>query len=195
MTSENKIKSFISSIASIEKESLDEFCSMSTPKAVSKGEVLIQEDSIAKKLYFIHKGIFRYYIISPDGKDITKDFAVDEDNPFCTAYSSFMTNQPSQIFIESLTDSEISIWDRSYIFPLLTQNIHWLPFSQRIATGMYIRKEKKEISLMRDSAAQRYRFFQDAFPSLSKRIPQHYIATYLNITPESLSRIKKKLAP
>ena len=59
---------------------------------------------------------------------------------------------------------------------------------------MYIRKEKKEISLIKDLATKRYQDFIFEYPSLSDRIPQHYIATYLNIAPESLSRIKKKLS-
>ncbi|MCK5774945.1 MAG: Crp/Fnr family transcriptional regulator [Bacteroidales bacterium] len=162
--------------------------------AITKGDILVHSGELAKKLFFIHEGVFRYYLISPDGKEITKDFAVDKQNPFCMAFSSFMTNQPSQISIDALTNSKVSVWDRSYFFPLISQNIHWLPFSQRITMGMFIRKEKKEISLIRD-APQRYLTFKNEFPCLLDRIPQHYIASYLNIAPESLSRIKKNLKP
>ena len=191
MTEIEQIQTFINSISQIDKDQLDSFCDKRKLTSITKGKILVHAGDLAQKLFFLHKGVFRYYIISPDGKDITKDFAIDERNPFCMAYSSFMTNQPSQIYIEALTNSKVSVWDRTYFFPLVTQNIHWLPFSQRITMGMFIRKEKKEISLIRDSALQRYLDFQKEFPCLLGRIPQHYIASYLNIAPESLSRIKR----
>ena len=191
MTKQEQISNFINSIISIDEKELEEFNKNAQIENIKKGEVLVSEGKIADKLYFIHSGVFRYYLISQDGKDVTKDFAVDAQNPFCMAYSSFMTYQPSQIYIEALTDAEVSLWNKSYIHPLLTNNLNWLQFSQRVAMGMYIRKEKKEISLMKDLAPQRFEDFKNEFPDLIDRIPQHYIATYLNITPESLSRIKK----
>lgn len=192
MTGTKQIQDYINSISPIEPTLQEEFCNNRIVKSVSKGTVVTRGGDVANKLYFLHSGVFRYYLISKDGKDITKDFAIDNQNPFCMAYSSFMTNHPSHIFIEALTDSEISVWSRAYVFPLLNSNPYWLRFSQRIAMGMYIRKEKKEISLIKDLARKRFDDFKRDFPDLLRRIPQHYVASYLNITPETLSRIKKK---
>ncbi len=191
MSDINQIKKYLNSIAKIEDKSLDSFCENRRVKSISKGKVLIRENEVADKLYFLHKGIFRYYLISTDGKDITKGFAIDTHNPVCMAYSSFMTNQPSRIFIDALTDTEISVWDRSYVYPLISADPHWFQLSQRLATGLFIQKEKKEISLLKDASKKRFEDFKNDFPDLLKRVPQHYIASYLNITPETLSRIKK----
>lgn len=191
-TRQEQIFNFIRRTSNIENELLEDFYNHSEFKKIKKGELIVSEGEKADRLYFLHEGVFRYYLISAEGKDITKDFAIDHENPFCMAYTSFMTNQPSEIFIEALTDAEVSIWHHSYILPLLTVHPKWLDFSRKVATGMYIRKEKKEISFMKDLATKRYQNFMLEFPTLSARIPQHYIATYLNITPETLSRIKKR---
>ena len=161
-------------------------------KAVfEKGDLFVKEGEICQRLLFIHQGVFRYYIVH-EGCDITKDFAVDTQNPFCTSYTSFMLQRPSEIWIEALESCQVWSWDKSDVQPLFQDHPAWLRFAKAMAERLFFRKEQKEIELLKCSAEERYRHFLTHFPGLSQRIPQYHIATYLGITPESLSRIRSK---
>jgi CRP-like cAMP-binding protein len=158
-----------------------------------KGELFVKEGGTCQRLLFIHRGLFRYYILH-EGRDITKDFAVDAQNPFCTAYTSFMLQKPSEIWIEALECCQVLAWDKPDILPLFQEHPAWLRFSKMMADRLFYRKEQREIELLKCTAEERYRHFLADFPGLSQRVSQYHIATYLGITPESLSRIRSRLA-
>lgn len=156
-----------------------------------KGDIFVKEGDICKQVLFIHQGVFRYYLVH-EGQDITKDFAVDTLNPFCTAYTSFILQKPSDIWIEALESSRVWIWNRTDIHPLFQHHPAWLRFSKTMAELLFLRKEEKEIERLKWSAEERYRHFLTRFPGLSQRVAQYHTATYLGITPESLSRIRAR---
>ena len=188
----DQIKSYINYVSPMTDEDLKPFYEERKVKHIKKGEVLISEGDTNPKLYFIHEGVFRYYILLADGREITKDFAIDTQNPICTAFTSFLHDQPSVLCIDALTDAKVSVWSKSYFLNLMKENVSWLAFTQRFLTGMIIRKERKEISFIKDDALQRFEHFKIEHGCLLDRIPNYYIASYLTIAPESLSRIKKQ---
>jgi CRP-like cAMP-binding protein len=67
----------------------------------------------------------------------------------------------------------------------------WIFFAKKMAENLYIRKEKREVSLLRDNAETRYKTLIAECPQVIQRVPQYHIASYLGVTPESLSRIRK----
>ena len=119
---------------------------------------------------------------------------MDTQNPFCTSYTSFTLQRTSEIWIEALEICNVWFWNTSDVHPLFQEHPAWLLFAKTMAERLFFRKELKEIELLKCSAEERYRHFLANFPGLSQRIPQYHIATYLGITPESLSRIRSKLA-
>lgn len=187
-------RSFVQKIVpTITEDDIKTFYSIARNTKFQKGELFVKEGEICQRLLFIQQGLFRYYILH-EGQDITKDFAVDTQNPFCTAYTSFMLQEPSKIWIEALEPSQVLSWERSNIMPLFQEHPVWLRFANRMANQLFYRKEQKEIESLKCSAEERYRNFLVDFPELLQRVPQYHIATYLGITPESLSRIRSKLA-
>jgi CRP-like cAMP-binding protein len=101
-----------------------------------------------------------------------------------------MTNTPSQFYIRAEQDCELSVWDGIFFKKLIKENHHWMIFAAAIANYLFLRKEKREISLLLYTAEQRYLHFIKEFPILHEQIPQFLIASYLNIRPQSLSRIR-----
>ncbi|MFA6916001.1 MAG: Crp/Fnr family transcriptional regulator [Parachlamydiales bacterium] len=185
------LSDYIQKVFPIEKNEIEAFCAKAVLRTFRKKEVFIQEGEVCRHLLFIHEGLFRYYYVLAEGDDLTKDFAVDKQNPFCTAYTSFITKEPSQIWIEALEDSSVWVWDESYVTPLFGSS-PWVFFAKNMLETMYIRKEKKEFSFLRLTAEERYTQFLREFPQLSQRVPQYQIASFLGIAPESLSRIRKR---
>lgn len=184
--------SFIQKIVPIiSKDELEGFFSKSKKAEFQKGEHLIEEGAVCRRLFFIHQGLFRYYILH-EGQDITKDFAVDQHNPFCTAYTSFMLQKPSEIWIEALEPCQVWVWNQADVLPLFQEHPTWLRFAKTMADYLFFRKEQRELRLLKCSAEERYHHFLTDFPGLSQRVPQYHIASYLGITPESLSRIRAK---
>jgi len=169
------------------------FSSKAKSLEFQKGKLFVKEGQVCKTLLFIHQGLFRYYLLH-EGKEITKDFAVDSQNPFCTAFTSFMLQKPSEIWIEALEASQVWAWDKSDVQPLFEHHPLWQLFAKRMAEQLFYRKEQKEIELLKCSAQERYKRFLADFPGLSQRVPQYHIATYLGIVPESLSRIRAQPA-
>lgn len=189
----DSIKKFIKRVTLIPEQEVDDFIAQREYKSFKKGEYVIREGQFCKELFFLHQGIFRYVIITDDGDNITKDFSIDTSNSFSTAYTSLFFETPSHIYIEAMEDCVVSVWHSDFLLPFLNSNLAWQTFSQRMAAFLYMRKEKREISFLKDDAPTRYHQFLKDFPSLDKRIPQHYIASYLGIKPETLSRIRRRI--
>jgi CRP-like cAMP-binding protein len=175
------------------KDDVAQLFSKAKKREFKKGDFFIKEGMICEHLLFIHRGLFRYYLLH-EGKDLTKDFAVDLLNPFCTAYTSFVFQKPSEIWIGAEESSEVLVWGKSDVLPLFEEHFKWVLFAKHMAERLYYRKEQKEMELLKHSAEERYQHFLIHFPGVSQRVPQYHIASYLGITPESLSRIRLKLA-
>lgn len=173
------------------EEDIKLFFSKAKMTEIQKGELFVREGEICKHLLFINEGLLRYYILHK-GQDFTKDFAVDIQNPFCTAYTSFTLQKPSEIWIEALEPCKVLIWQAQDVLPLFKEHPHWVRFAKNMVDQLFFRKEQKELQLLKCLAKTRYRQFLVDYPGLSQRVPQYHIASFLGITPESLSRIRSK---
>jgi CRP-like cAMP-binding protein len=187
-----EITRFIQRIVPIPNDEVAVFCERATPKRFARHEEFIRQGEVCEQLLFIHQGLFRYAFLT-ESDEHTKDFAVDTSNPFCTAFTSLMTKLPSQISIEALEETQASCWSSDYLQELWDGSLLWQTWARRMAQGMYIRKEQREITFLRDSALERYQGFLRDFPEVVERVPQHYVASYLGITPEALSRLRRSL--
>lgn len=185
------IVNFVQKILPMPSEDLDVFLSLARPYQCHKGDLFLREGEICKRLLFVEKGLLRYYL-EHEGVDYTKDFAVDHQNPFCTAFTSFMRQIPSEIGIQAEENISGWVWQAADILPLFQEHPQWIHFVKLMLERLYFRKERKELQIIKCSATERYQHFLKEFPGLWQRIPQYHIASYLGIAPESLSRIRKK---
>jgi len=151
--------------------------------------ILLLEGEIATKMYFIKKGCLRLWF-NKDGRDITFQFFF-EGQPVASI-DSFMNNEPSMFTLESIEPSTIISISKDS-FKQLQQSIPM--FKDGFQEILYQRLRNYSslfLSRIKDTPRERYEDLLNNHPEIIKRVPQHYIASYLGITPISLSRIRNK---
>jgi CRP-like cAMP-binding protein len=168
-----------------------EYLKINAPeRTVSAKTLLLSEGEIAKNVFIIKKGCLRMWF-NKDGKDITMQFFLE--NSAVASIDSFISGEPSLFNIESVEPCELMIIDKA-----LFEDIQRVSpdFSQRFNKILFQRFRNYAqlfLSRIRDTPQERYEALIKEHPEIIQRIPQHYIASYLGITPISLSRIRNRL--
>lgn len=156
--------------------------------AYNKDTIILHEGAFAKECYFVLKGCVRsYYII--DGEEKTTEFYTERQ---AITPISYVTKKPSEYYLSCLEDSVLSLGTKN---DLLVQMIPRL--DTMIATFTSEMLMDKQVSLdnfKNFSPEERYKILIDTRPDLINRVPQYHLATYLGITPVSLSRLRKRIS-
>jgi CRP-like cAMP-binding protein len=185
-------------------EKIKTYCTLSEPaekawteilhiKTYAKNSNLVSEGEIPAKVAFVLKGVFYQYYTSADGNIVTKYFF--PERRIAASISAMLLGQPGKFTISALEKSVVMEYDFAAFKRLVSQHTDIAGFYiSYMEQHWIIEKEPEEISLRHDSAATRYKNFVDRYPDLQGRLKQHHIASYLGITPEGLSRIKKDIA-
>lgn len=170
-----------------------ELCSTHyTSKQVAKGEYLLQEGEVCHHTFFVEKGLLRMYSIDKNGKDHIIQFAPEKW--LMSDRSSLYFNEKSKYFIEAVEDSEILLLNPDF-FHHLKLNFPGTIVNNDLLLQKHIRNLQNRVnSLLGETAEERYLGFIKMYPDLMLRVPQWMVASYLGITPESLSRVRKELA-
>ncbi|WP_294961549.1 Crp/Fnr family transcriptional regulator [uncultured Flavobacterium sp.] len=177
-------------MAKLSDEDWDTFSSKLIRQEFPKKTVILQAGHVENYLSFIEKGILRYYVPS-ENKDLTFAFAFDGE--FTSGYDSFITRLPASYIIEALSDT--ILWSISYndLQDIYAETKIGNTIGRLASEGLFLKKSKRELSLLNDSAEQRYRNLFTEKPHLIQKIPQKYLAPYIGITPQALSRIRKRI--
>jgi len=160
------------------------------PKTVKKGELLLREGDISKYSMFVASGCLRTYTLDNKGKEHILQFS--PENWWTGDMDSFRNNDPSQCFIDAIEDSEILLAEKDF----MKKVIEYIPETaysyQAALQKSVVAKNQRIVSALSATAEERYNDFIKTYPSLTQRVPQHMIASYLGIAPETLSRIRKQ---
>lgn len=187
----SKLIDFFDTLTTIPHKDKSELKKLVYTKNISKGTNLISAGDIPQSLGYVKKGLLRYYYLDNKGNEFTKGFFA-EDN-IVVSYSALLENRASYFSIEALEDTEVELV-KFKTFQKGFDHTHWyLSATLALVQRAYCIKEERERQLLLFNAEERYKSFHNRFPGLDKRIKQHYIASYLGIKPESLSRIRKKM--
>ncbi len=156
-------------------------------KNYEKGQNLIDPNMDKSKIFFVCKGLIRYYYLSEDGKEWNKAFI--NENTLSSSFTIDFLGDNSPYAVQALEDTAILISDYSQFEELFESNPSIERLGRMFIEKVLISKMKRERSFLSKSAKARYLDFLEHYPSLCKRIPQYHIASYLGIGEASLSRI------
>jgi CRP/FNR family transcriptional regulator, anaerobic regulatory protein len=159
-------------------------------KKFKKNQLLLREGAVCNSILFIVKGCIRYFYVK-DGEEITGQFFIE--NEWFTDYESFLTQLPSEINIQALEPCTILIIPKKKIDQLFLDFPIFERFGRLMAEQAFLglRNKNKKGALL--SSTERYQSFAKNRPEIVQRVAQHYIASYLGMQPQSLSRIRGKL--
>jgi CRP-like cAMP-binding protein len=159
---------------------------------IEKGEVLLRPGEICRHSFFVENGLLRSYTVDDAGKEHIIQFG--SENWIVSDRSSAFFNEPSDLFIDAIEDTEVVLISSDFINEASEISSSFRNYNQ-IALQNHIRHQQKRINLLLSASAERrYMNFIKLYPDLTLRVPQWMIASYLGITPESLSRVRKELA-
>ena len=161
------------------------------PLFLSKGEVLLQEGNICKYFYYVNKGLLRQFM-NYDGKELTIHF--NEEDTFICDFESFISKTPSQKTIIALEDSVLQMISYSNLQRFYKEIREGERFGRLLLEETFIEAIHYIISGLADSPQERYLKFMRQYKNIEQRVAQKYIASFVGVTPQSLSRIRKRIA-
>ncbi len=159
-------------------------------KKLAKGELLHSEGEVCNDVTFINKGLLKCYHMI-DGKEYIEAFF--STNEYCSDYCSFLLRQPGKLYLEALEESELILLDYDTVQTLYDKVKNFQKFGRLMAEYLFTQISLRNNSLLFESPEQRYLKFSQNKRDLLQRVPQYMIASYLGITPEALSRIRKRI--
>ena len=185
-----EIRQYFESITTLSDADWEIFSSKLERQAFSKKTVLLKAGQTEKYLSFIEKGIIRFYLPKEEN-DLTFSFSFQ--NSFVSAYESFLTQTASLYQVETLTDT--ILWRVTYpdLQLIYRQSAAGNRIGRHASEDLFLKKAKRELSLLNDTAEQRYLKLLTEQANLMQQIPLKYLASYIGITPQALSRIRRRI--
>jgi CRP-like cAMP-binding protein len=162
------------------------------PKKLRKKQYLLQEGDPCKFIAFVQRGALREYSVDEKGNEHIIQFAL-EGWTISDLYS-FLTGEPSTYHIDALEDTELLLINKSAHEELLQRVVKYETYTRLQITGAYIAMQKRLTSIISSTLEERYKNFNALYPDIVQRVPQHMIASYMGLQPETLSRIRRKIA-
>ncbi|WP_166923537.1 Crp/Fnr family transcriptional regulator [Flavobacterium poyangense] len=183
------MKLIFQSLQILPLQELDKLDGLIVKRKLKKGDFLIRENQIAKEIVLIKSGALRSFYMNNEGEEITN--CITFENEFMTAFTSLITQKPTEENIQALFDTELEVISHEQIAHLYENSIHWQKVGRVIAEMQYINLEQRILSFQKLSGKERYETLFENHPHYIKLIPLHYLASFLGVTPRHLSRIRK----
>jgi CRP-like cAMP-binding protein len=155
-----------------------------------KKTLLLKEGQTANYVYFVLKGLARAYYYA-DEKEITSRFM--DEGFVISSWISFYTRQPGNEYIETLEDTVVASFEYGVVQQLYAELIDFSIIGRKLTEHYLYLSEKRTKMLRKHSAEEKYKLFLEEHPSLIQRVPQKYIASYLGMNDETLSRVRAKM--
>lgn len=187
----NAVETFLSFFSKLPEENYESFLKLAKEKQFAKNDIVTKVGTVPSHFYIIEEGIIRSFYEDESGKEFTRSFF----NKFQSAgaLGSLISGQPSKLSYDCLTNCKVFEINFNEFIALTKSNKAILNLYKEVLESIFLMMEHRvyEVSIL--DAKARYLKFKEEFPDLENQINQYKIATYLNITPVQLSRIRKNL--
>lgn len=181
------LKTHIEELIRLTDDEFDYILSYFKPIKKRKHQYLVQEGEITNKEYWVIKGCVKSYFFDDNGKEHILQFGME--NWWITDYESFIKRTPSNIFIDCIEDSELLYITYDDREKLTTQMHKMERFWAKKSKFGRIALQNRILSLLKNSAKERYHLLLKQYPQLFQRVPKRLIAAYLGVSRETLSRL------
>ncbi|MFM9907778.1 MAG: Crp/Fnr family transcriptional regulator [Chitinophagaceae bacterium] len=182
----------ISRFIELTTEESQYFTSLLAIKKLRKRQFLLKEGEICRYQYFVTRGCIRTFYIDNKGLEHNVQFSIEDW--WSGDMHSFITQKPGRFNIVAIEDSEVVCIDKQSQETLYVQLPKFEKFFRHLLQGAFITLQERVLSSMSETAEERYIKFRSKYPEMDKRIPKNQVASFLGITPESLSRVRRELS-
>lgn len=182
-------EAFITSRVPFTKEELALLRSLSTEKKLRRKQLLLHEGEVCRQKIFVTKGLLRTYRTREDGTENIMRFACE--NGWTTDPQSYNNQVPSKYNIEALEDSEVILWNRENLETLFAAIPAFKSYSDKLKETSLDASQDRVLMNISYTAEEKYKDFITNFPEIFRRVPLHMVASYLGVSRETLSRIRR----
>ncbi len=187
----DSLKSYINPFVQLKQEEFEAFVSATTFRHLAKKDLLVKEGQVCSTIGFFNQGYFRFFHTDVNGNEVTSDFHFAPG--FITSYTSFLTSSPSKANVQAMEAMDIIEISKPNLYELYSKYHAIETLGRLMAEYVFITTEIHLLMILNQTAETRYRILLDKYPSFVNRIPLQYIASYLGITQETLSRMRKAI--
>ncbi|MDP2723224.1 MAG: Crp/Fnr family transcriptional regulator [Bacteroidales bacterium] len=191
----NEHNNNLADIFGINKNYFVDFFSLLSVKNINKSEFILQAGDVCNYIGIVIEGSLRTYYINENGEDVSFLFHFNHklENLVFTDYESVLLGNKSKLNIQALENSTVFLLSKNDLESLYLKDIYWQNFGKRMTERIYLSAKKRVEDLLYYSPEKRYLNLLTDNPLIFQKIPQKFIASYLGITPQSLSRIRKRI--
>jgi CRP-like cAMP-binding protein len=185
-----QLNTFLQQMGPFSEHELEQSLKIFRPLTLKKGEHLVKEGDLCSTVAFISSGLLRTYYVDANGSEITYCFC--GEGKFTTAFQSFISRTVSRQTIEALEDSRLFVITYDQLQALYANFPTWQEIGRRLLEREYLVMEEYASELGTKSATERYSGLLARQPAVFQKVPLQHIASYLGVSRETLSRIRKE---
>lgn len=181
----------INRYVSLNEEDAVQFSSIVKTTRVKRRQFIVQPNFICRHQTYVLSGAFRSYFVNDEGVEHTIQFAIEDW--FISDFNSYINQSPASLFVEALEDSVVQQVAYADVEQLCEANPKFERFFRLAAQKSFAFAQQRILSNLGKTAEERFLEFQKQYPTIVKRVPQYALASYLGMSPEFLSKIRKRI--
>lgn len=187
----NKLLSSFDNYLALDEAEKADLAQRVTERKIKRRQFILQQNDVCKHYTFVAEGCFKKFQVDKKGSEHNLQFAAEGD--WLMEIDSFYFERPSRVYIEAIEPSVIFEINKPNLFHLFTNNPKFDRNFRVIVENRFVEQENRILQTISSTAEERYLSFIQQYPHLYQRLPGTQIASYLGITPEFLSKIRKEI--